>query len=140
MLVRRIVQRKWLQPCVRSKRWSSGTPSTEVQPSEAVIAGGCVGGIIGASYGSYQGYMLHRHKSYYDCVVQTTSSCMVGTGTGIFLGCYSVFIGSVVIFLSPILVPILGICVPVAGGTVLVKYFDKHATTNEQNYTNYIDK
>lgn len=130
MLARRIVQRNRVLPHLYSKRWmsSSNTPN-KLPPTEEVHAevmtalmwGGCVGGVIGGSYGSYHGYMLHRDKSYYDCVVQTTLECFIGTSVGVWAGCLSVCV-------APVVVPILCMCVPVAGGAILVKYFDKHAT------------
>jgi hypothetical protein len=76
----------------------------------------CVGGTIGASYGSYRGYMLNRHKSYNNCAIETTIYCFIGTGVGVWA-----------VFMSPILIPILCVCVPVAGGAMIAKYFDKNA-------------
>jgi predicted aminopeptidase len=80
----------------------------------------CVGGTIGASYGSYRGYILNRHKSYNNCAIETTLSCFIGTGVGVWA-----------VFVSPILIPMLCVCVPVAGGAMIAKYFDKNAERDE---------
>ena len=79
-----------------------------------------IGGTIGAGYGSYNGYMLHRHKSYTNCAIETTIYCFIGGAVGI---------GSAVTlcYISPIVTPIVCLGMPVAGGAVMVKYFDENA-------------
>lgn len=78
-------------------------------------------GIIGTGYGGYHGYMVHRCKSYTDCVIETTMSSLVGAGVG--MG------GAMALcFVSPLLVPLVCLfSIPVASIAVITKYFDDDA-------------
>ena len=85
-----------------------------------VMGAACTGGTIGAGYGSYNGYLLNRHKSYTNCAIETTLSCFIGAAVGIGGGvtlCY----------ISPIVFPLICLGMPVAGGAVMVKYFDENS-------------
>lgn len=78
------------------------------------------GGLIGCIYGSYNGYLENRHRSYEECAVGTTASCFIGTATGIFGGVMSFYVG-------PFLLPFICLGVPVASGAVVAKYLEENA-------------
>lgn len=81
------------------------------------------GGMIGASFGCYRGYLLHRHNSYTNCAFHTTFYGF-SVGIGGMLG------GLCLLAISPVIVPIVCISIPIAGGAVMVKYFDSDAKSS----------
>ena len=70
--------------------------------------------------GIYIGYILNRHKTYVDCITNTTIEFFGATCAGCFCG---LMFG----LASPILFPLFCIITPIACGVGIVKYFDKNA-------------
>lgn len=85
-----------------------------------VSCSSAAGVFIGINMGSYNGYMLNRHKTYGECALETTSSGFIGAGFGLVAGWW---LG----LMAPITLPICCICIPISAGSVLIKYFDKNA-------------
>jgi hypothetical protein len=124
MLTRRIVQTSVVSKCTKKLIHSITPPphnngNDHDYMTKVVMGAACTGGTIGAGYGSYNGYLLNRHKSYTNCAIETTLSCFIGAAVGIGGGvtlCY----------ISPIVFPLICLGMPVAGGAVMVKYFDEN--------------
>ena len=97
------------------------------------FVGGC--GIVGGGYGMYDAYVSNRHRSYSECSALTTAYFFMG----VVLGAWG---GIVTWFISPVLVPTICVGIPIAGCTMMVKYFDKNATsdTKKEDYTIWKDK
>ena len=78
-----------------------------------------IGAVGNGCNGIYTGYKNNYHKSYYDCITNTTFDFVGYT-------CIGVYSGFVLGVTSPVWVPLACITAPVACGVAIVKYFDKN--------------